>query len=119
MAKKKNPRVYMDVSVDKVYVGRMIFELFEDVAPATTENFRALCTGEKGIGPKTGLPLHYKGSFFYRFRRDISYVKGGDLGGRNGTCGESIYGVNFPSENANNIHMRRLYLNMMNEDFLP
>ncbi|XP_028791433.1 peptidyl-prolyl cis-trans isomerase CYP95-like [Neltuma alba] len=46
MAEKKNPLVYMDVSVDKVYVGRMIFELFKDVAPATAENFRALCTVE-------------------------------------------------------------------------
>ncbi|XP_031257730.1 peptidyl-prolyl cis-trans isomerase CYP63-like [Pistacia vera] len=66
MAKKKNPLVFMDVSIDGDPVERMVFELFADVAPKTAENFRALCTGEKGIGLKTGKPLHYKGSFFHR-----------------------------------------------------
>lgn len=46
-------------------VGRVVFELFQDVVPKTAENFRALCTGEKGIG-KCGKPLHFKGSPFHR-----------------------------------------------------
>ncbi|KAA3465872.1 peptidyl-prolyl cis-trans isomerase CYP95-like isoform X1 [Gossypium australe] len=72
MAKKKNPLVFMDVSIDGGPAERMVFEvslilqLFPDIAPKTAENFRAFCTGEKGIGPKTGKPLHYKGSFFHR-----------------------------------------------------
>ncbi|KAM2067205.1 hypothetical protein ACFX1T_043565 [Malus domestica] len=66
MTKKKNPFVFMDVSVDGDPYERMVFELFSDVAPKTAENFRALCTGEQGIGPKSRKPLHYKGSFFHR-----------------------------------------------------
>ncbi|KAH8482730.1 hypothetical protein H0E87_029983, partial [Populus deltoides] len=65
-AKKKNPLVFMDVCIDGDPKERMVFELFSDIAPKTAENFRALCTGEKGIGPKSERPLHYKGSFFHR-----------------------------------------------------
>lgn len=49
-----------------ISVGRIVFELFADIVPKTAENFRALCTGEKGIGPTTGKPLHYKGCPFHR-----------------------------------------------------
>ncbi|KAG5244354.1 peptidyl-prolyl cis-trans isomerase CYP [Salix suchowensis] len=66
MAKKKNPLVFMDMCIDGDPKERMVFELFSDIAPKTVENFRALCTGEKGIGPKSQRPLHYKGSFFHR-----------------------------------------------------
>ncbi|XP_028800858.1 peptidyl-prolyl cis-trans isomerase CYP95-like [Neltuma alba] len=75
MAEKKNPLVYMDVSVDNVYVGRMIFEV--PVFFPILLDYNDYC--EKEIGPKTGLPLRYKSSFFYQILSDISYVKGGDL----------------------------------------
>ena len=52
--------VYMKVSVGKRDVGRMVFELFYDETPKTAENFRALCTGERGLSPVSGKPLHYK-----------------------------------------------------------
>ncbi|PQQ02500.1 peptidyl-prolyl cis-trans isomerase CYP95 isoform X1 [Prunus yedoensis var. nudiflora] len=97
MTKKKNPLVFMDVSVDGDPVERMVFELFSDVAPKTAENFRALCTGEKGIGPKSGRPLHYKGSFFHRIIKGY-IAQGGDFIKRDGTAGESIYGEKFPDE---------------------
>ncbi|XP_040973222.1 peptidyl-prolyl cis-trans isomerase CYP95 isoform X6 [Gossypium hirsutum] len=97
MAKKKNPLVFMDVSIDGDPVERMVFELFPDIAPKTVENFRALCTGEKGIGPRTGKPLHYKGSFFHRVSKG-SLAKGGDFVRRDGTSGESIYDGKFPDE---------------------
>lgn len=96
MAKKKNPMVFMDVSVDGDPYERMVFELFYDVAPKTAENFRALCTGEKGVSPNTGKSLHYKGSFFHQIVKG-SIVKGGDFINRNGTGGESIY-PKFPEE---------------------
>ncbi|KAK7333268.1 hypothetical protein VNO80_30033 [Phaseolus coccineus] len=87
----------MDVSIDGDPVKRMVFELFCDVAPMTAENFRALCTGEKGISLNTGKPLHYKGSFFHQVIKG-SIVQGGDFVNRNGTGGESIYGSKFPDE---------------------
>ncbi|XP_014519034.1 peptidyl-prolyl cis-trans isomerase CYP95 isoform X2 [Vigna radiata var. radiata] len=97
MIKKENSRVFMDVSIDGDPVKRMVFKLLYNVAPMTAENFRALCTGEKGISQNTGKPLHYKGSFFHQIIKG-SIVKGGDFVNRNGTGGESIYGSEFPDE---------------------
>ncbi|OIW15027.1 hypothetical protein TanjilG_24136 [Lupinus angustifolius] len=105
MVKKKNPLVFMDVSIDGDPFERMVFELFYDVAPKTAENFRALCTGEKGVSPNTGKPLHYKGSFFHHILKG-SFVQLSKLQALfhlhvsydNGTGGESIYGSNFPDE---------------------
>lgn len=58
-------RVFFGVSVGGQKVGKVVFELYNDVVPKTAENFRALCTGEKGEA-KAGVPLHYKGSGFHR-----------------------------------------------------
>ena len=55
-----NPKVFFDIGVENKNIGRLVFELFADVVPKTAENFRALCTGEKGKG-KSGKMLHYKG----------------------------------------------------------
>lgn len=60
-----NPRVFMDITIDGEKAGRISIELFPTCVPKTVENFRALCTGEKGKG-KTGCKLHYKGSVFHR-----------------------------------------------------
>eukprot|EP00798_Chlamydomonas_sp_ICE-L_P010480 gene10480-8444_t len=61
-----NPLVYFDMKIGEEKVGRIIMELYKDVVPKTAENFRCLCTGEKGIGESTGKPLHLKGSIFHR-----------------------------------------------------
>jgi peptidylprolyl isomerase len=62
---ESNPKVFFDVAISGRPVGRIVMELFKNSTPRTAENFRALCTGEKGIG-RAGIPLHYKGSKFHR-----------------------------------------------------
>jgi len=89
-----NTRVFFDVEVGGLPMGRIIFELFSDTCPITCENFRALCTGEKGLGKTTGKPLHYKGIVFHRVVKDFM-IQGGDFSIGNGTGGESIYGGTF------------------------
>ncbi|WWC85867.1 uncharacterized protein L201_000734 [Kwoniella dendrophila CBS 6074] len=85
-----NPRTFFDFSVGDQPLGRVVFELFSDVVPKTVENFRALCTGEKGISPISNIPLHYKGCPIHRVI-DGFMIQGGDFTKRNGSGGESIY----------------------------
>ncbi|KAM0746401.1 hypothetical protein T439DRAFT_329847 [Meredithblackwellia eburnea MCA 4105] len=87
-------------------------ELFADVAPKTAENFRALVTGEKGIG-KQGKPLHYKGSKFHRIIRRFM-IQGGDFTHGTGIGGESIYGEKFEDENFILKHDKPFLLSMAN-----
>ncbi len=60
-----NPRVYFDIEIRGEPAGRIVISLFADVVPRTVENFRALCTGEKGVSPN-GNRLHFQGSIFHR-----------------------------------------------------
>lgn len=79
-------------------VGRLVIELRADVVPKTAENFRALCTGEKGLSELTGTRLHYKGSRFHKVK-SLFMSQGGDIVNFNGSGGESIYGKTFEDEN--------------------
>src|SRR6516162_859792 len=111
-AKKTRSRVYFDIKIGNQNTGRVTFELYNDVVPKTAENFRCLCTGEKGLG-KTGKPLHYKGSTFHRVIKQFM-IQGGDFTEGNGTGGESIYGEKFEDENFNLKHDRPFLLSMAN-----
>ena len=86
----KRTRCFFDIGIGNQNAGRIVFELFNDITPKTCENFRCLCTGEKGFG--------YKGIKFHRIIPEFM-IQGGDFTRQNGTGGRSIYGERFPDEN--------------------
>jgi len=107
-----NPLVYFDVNAGGKTLGRITFELFSDKTPKCAENFRCLCTGEKGTG-RSGKKLHYKGSVFHRIIPEFM-IQGGDFTRGNGTGGESIYGETFRDENFTLKHKTKYLLSMAN-----
>lgn len=111
--KKGNPLVFFNVSFDGGPPQRIVMELFSDIVPRTAENFRALCTGEKGVGVSTSKPLHYKGCIFHRIIKGFM-AQGGDFSKGNGTGGESIYGGKFADENFKLDHSEAGLLSMAN-----
>ncbi|KAJ8724668.1 hypothetical protein PYW08_016142 [Mythimna loreyi] len=111
--KAARSRVFMDISIGGLPSGRLVFELFNDIAPKTAENFRALCTGDMGIGKVTEKPLTYKGMVFHRVVKDFM-IQGGDFTNANGTGGESIYGGTFEDETFELKHDRPYLLSMAN-----
>ncbi|CAO3673497.1 unnamed protein product [Umbelopsis ramanniana] len=108
-----NPRVFFDIDIDGQRLGRIVFELFADEVEQTAENFRALCTGEMGLGKVSNMPLHYRGYIFHRIIKGFM-CQGGDFTRRNGSGGESIYGATFPDENFKRKHTTQGLLSMAN-----
>jgi peptidylprolyl isomerase len=107
-----NPKVAIDVTIGGKPAGTITVELFADVTPKTADNFRALCTGEKGKG-QSGKDLSYAGSPFHRIIPEFM-IQGGDFTRGNGTGGESIYGEKFADENFKLKHTEAGTLSMAN-----
>ncbi len=93
----------MEISIKGKVAGRLTFELYEDLCPQTCENFKALCTGEKGLSAITGKPLHYKGSKIHKVFQDY-ILQAGDFTRGDGRGGETIFGASLIDEDLKTQH---------------
>ncbi|XP_026803097.3 RANBP2-like and GRIP domain-containing protein 5/6 isoform X2 [Pangasianodon hypophthalmus] len=105
LSRPSNPVVFFSIAADDEPIGKVTIELFANVVPKTAENFRALCTGEKGFG--------YRNSIFHRIIPDFM-CQGGDIIKQDGSGGKCIYGDKFEDENFEVRHTGPGILSMAN-----
>jgi cyclophilin family peptidyl-prolyl cis-trans isomerase len=103
--------VFLEVGFQDESFGTIELELFNDT-PRASENFRCLCTGERGMGTQNR-KLHLKGNHFHRIIPNLM-IQAGDIINGDGTGGESIYGKYFPDENFKHRHDKAYVLAMAN-----
>jgi len=92
-------KCFLDIEIDEKRMGRIVLGLYGNEMPRTVENFKCLCTGEKGTSEITGEPLHYKGTRFHRVMPGFCIQGGQTFENEEGSGGESIYGTTFEDEN--------------------
>ena len=107
------PRAFFDITIDGEHIGRILFELRNDIVPLTCANFLMLCTGQRGNSQISGVPLHYKGCKFHRIIPKFM-CQSGDFTEHDGHGGESIYGKYFKDENFELQHTDAGILSMAN-----
>lgn len=110
----ENIQTFMDIEIgdkdapaEEKQKGRVVFEVFSKGVPKTAENFRQLCTMEKGED------YGYKNSIFHRVIKGFM-AQGGDFTNHNGTGGKSIYGEKFEDEQVWFPHTEKGILSMAN-----
>jgi cyclophilin family peptidyl-prolyl cis-trans isomerase len=100
-------KVYFDIEIGETAAGRIVMGLYSDT-PSTSENFRAICSGENKKG------LSYQDCPFHRIIPKFM-IQGGDMTKHNGTGGECIYdGKKFKDENFIHKHTKPGLLSMAN-----
>lgn len=99
---KLRSHVYLDISINNLPIGRIIFELYDEIVPKTVKNFKILCKTK------------YKGTRFHRIIKNF-IIQGGDFENENGTGGYSIYGKVFEDENFSILHDKQGILSMANK----
>ena len=97
-SKANNPEVFMDIIIENRKAGRLVFELFDDLVPLAADNFRSLCTGERGLGAVSYKPLTYKHNIFHKVIAD-QMCMAGDFTRGDGYGTDTVYGQRtFPDE---------------------
>ncbi|GMT34393.1 hypothetical protein PFISCL1PPCAC_25690, partial [Pristionchus fissidentatus] len=107
-------RTFFDISIDGRDVGRITFELFDDIVPKTANNIIQLCTGRSWKTGRGGYRMDYNGTMFFRVIKG-NMIQGGDFENNDGTGGESIYGGTFEDEDLSGKHDEPFLLTMANE----